>query len=341
MTRTRSTLVLVLTVCSVVATLGVASAHAAEPLRASPAGSGATHDFRVVTHNIAGGTASFDSSIAPVVAKIAEVGPDAVMLQEVCPRELAAFRAQYPTWTVAFEPLRVDNPSCHRNGEPAGVNLPTGQVIASKWPAVEVPAHLLDTYGGKRFTLKCLDLTVEQHTRTVRACVTHLRVGDPTEVPTPEEGRLVETEQIERFLHNGGWTTASNKAAVVAGDMNAGPQKDSMSNMYRLTKTNPATFTQTTSELTGPSQISEFFEADQTDEYYMDKVAHPGVTCQPVGTVDRSCRTGEKTTDGATKIDHIFFSRNAASKSTLSADASDTPLSDHDVYWGRTMMTLN
>lgn len=263
--------------------------------------------FDVIQHNIGGGAENDPGAkgIAYTFSQIDEQNPDVVMLEEVCASQYEAFKARYPKWNVLFAPMRSSHPAC-ANAEAKG------QVLASPRPMVETIREDLgdvDPQGDKHFTLLCGAVSMPDTARKVLSCVTHLRAqGNDPEAAEAARGRQV--LRIHALLRN---RISDGQAVVLAGDFNAGPQKDTLDPLYRLTRN-------------GNANGGLFDEADQTDAQRV-KNAKDEVKCG-----DDACRSGEPTmADGYAKLDFAFFSHNRVG-GNLSANPLGSGGSGHRLY---------
>jgi endonuclease/exonuclease/phosphatase family metal-dependent hydrolase len=266
-----------------------------------------TQRFDVLQHNIGGGAENDpgDKGIAYTFSQIDERDPDAVTLEEVCYSQYEAFKARYPKWTVLFAQMRASHPGC-ANGEPKG------QVLASPRAMTEEVREDLgdvDPSGDKHFTLLCGAVPMPKTARKVLTCVTHLR-AEGADADAAEAARGRQVQRIHRLLKdrvNGG------QEVVIAGDFNAGPQKDTLDPLYRLTRN-------------GGTGGGLFDEADQTDAQ-REQNAKPEVRCAA-----NACRSGEPTLAGGSyaKLDFVFFSHNRVAD--LGANALANGGSGHRLY---------
>lgn len=263
--------------------------------------------FDVLTHNIGGGAENDpgDKGIAYTFSQIDARNPDVVMLEEVCYSQYESFKARYPTWNVLFAQMRASHPGC-ANGEAKG------QVLASRRAMVEELREDLgdvDPSGDKHFTLLCGAVPMPKTARKVLACVTHLRAqgSDPA---AAEAARGRQAQRIHALLKD---RIRGGQAVVVAGDFNAGPHRDTLDALYRLTRG-------------GNFGGGLFDEADQTDAR-REKFADEGVRCAA-----GACRSGEGTmANNGAKLDFVFFSHNRV-KGDLGADPLDNGGSGHRMY---------
>lgn len=295
---------------SLVASLGACAAEQEEGVAESSAevkGKKKAVRFEVLEHNIGGGAENDpgDKGIAYTFSQIDESDPDVVMLEEVCASQYASFKARYPKWTVLFAPLRASHPGC-ANGESKG------QVLASPRPMVEEVREDLgdvDPVGNKHFTLLCGAISLPKTARKVLSCVTHLRAqgADPV---AAEAARGRQVQRIHRLLKD---RVEGGQAVVVAGDFNAGPSKDTLDPLYRITRS-------------GGAGRGLFDEADQTDPR-RESFTKDGVRCAA-----QACRSGEPTlADGSyAKLDFVFFSHDRVAD--LGADARANGGSGHRLY---------
>jgi endonuclease/exonuclease/phosphatase family metal-dependent hydrolase len=263
--------------------------------------------FDVLTHNIGGGAENDpgEKGIAYTYAQIDERKPDVVMLEEVCHSQYASFKARYPTWKVLFAQMRASHPGC-ANGEPKG------QLLASRRAMVEVLREDLgdvDPSGDKHFTLLCGAVPMPDTQRKVLACVTHLR-AEGSDAAAAEAARGRQVRRIHQHLND---RIHKGQAVVVAGDFNAGPHRDTLDPLYRLTRN-------------GGFGGGLFDEADQTDAR-RERLAKEGVRCAAA-----ACRSGEGTmTSNNAKLDFVFFSHNRVG-GRLGADALGSGGSGHRLY---------
>lgn len=256
--------------------------------------------FDVIQHNVGGGAENVGTpdGLAYTIAQIRERKPDVVMLQEVCADQYDALKAALGGWDMHFIPMRATHSGC--------ANKAKGQVLASP-RAMEgySDTDLLDMDGDKRFTLSCAGVPIPNTQRSVLACVTHLRVGG-----TDEDGSI-RHRQAARIARALGPEMAKGRAVVVAGDLNANPDKPILDPLYRLT-------------LDGKTNGGSFDEADQTDPRNRE-LAKREVTC-----AENACRSGAPTTTDGPKLDYVFFSHNRAA--AVSAQAFGFGGSHHALY---------
>jgi endonuclease/exonuclease/phosphatase family metal-dependent hydrolase len=242
----------------------------------------AVHKFKVVSHNITGGgSPNFGApeALNAVNAQIAKFSPDVVMLQEVCPSQVAAFKEQHPRWELRFEPLNLGHRGC--GGQPQG------NVLASRhglWNESRTALGENDSDGSRAYRMLCADVGYPHGAAKVRACVVHLRYGFNEQEAAM---RARQMKVIHRTLADD--INQKNKAVVVAGDFNNTPRHYAMDTMYKLASGD---------DFRGPGN---FYEADQRDSR--------------ICPASRNCRDGEATHDtgeGRRKIDYVFFSENRA-----------------------------
>lgn len=267
--------------------------------------------FDVIQHNIGGGAENDpgEKGIAYTFSKIDAQNPDAVMLEEVCASQYEAFKARYPKWNVLFAPMRASHPGC-ANAEAKG------QLLASPRPMVETIREDLgdvDPQGDKHFTLLCGAVSMPDTARKVLSCVTHLRAqgNDPA---AAEAARGRQVKRVNQLLND---HVKGGQAVVLAGDFNAGPQKDTLDPLYRLTRN-------------GGANGGLFDEADQTDPNRV-KYAKDEVSCG-----QDACRSGEPTmAEGYAKLDFVFFSHNRVG-GALAGNPLSSGGSGHRLYtaWG-------
>lgn len=261
--------------------------------------------FDVITHNIGGGAENDpgEKGIAYTFSQIDQRKPDAVMLEEVCLSQYQAFKARYPTWNVLFSQMRATHPGC-ANGEAKG------QVLASPRPMTEEVREDLgdvDPSGNKHFTLLCGAVSMPKTQRKVLACVTHLRAHDTDEA---ESARGRQVQRIHGHLKG---RVRGGQAVVLAGDFNAGPHRDTLDPLYRLTRK-------------GQANGGLFDEADQTDAR-RQQYAEDGIECGAA-----ACRSGEGTmTNNKAKLDFVFFSHNRL-EGGLDAETRGSGGSGHRLY---------
>lgn len=264
--------------------------------------------FEVLTHNVGGGAENDGgpAGIAYTFSRIDAAKPDVVMLEEVCQAQLDAFKAKYPGWSVLFAPMTTNV-----GGEKCG-GTPKGQLLASPRPMTEaIRKDLGDPDGPKSFTLLCGDVTVPGTQRKVLACVTHLHATG-SDFAVAEAARKRQAWRIADTLNP---RINDGKSVVLAGDFNAGPGREPLNNLYRLT---------TSGNPTG----GKFDEADQTDASREEYARREDVTCAAA-----SCRSGEGTlVDGKAKLDYVFFSHSRVADGQLGANVAGTGGSGHRVY---------
>lgn len=263
-----------------------------------------TQRFVVLQHNVGGGAENVGTAegVAYTFAQIEERKPDVVMLQEMCSDQVDAFKARFKGWDVHFIPMRATHEGCG--------NKPKGQVLASPRTLQGYrDVDLLDPDGDKHFTLSCGGISMPNTARTVLACVTHLHVGGTD----PDGG--ARTRQAQRVAKALASEIGGGRAVVVAGDLNAGPDKPILDSLYRLT-------------LDGKTNGGSFDEADQSDPQNRE-YAKREVTCAP-----DACRSGAPTTDSGPKLDYVFFSHNRAT--AVGAQVFGLGGSHHHLYaaWG-------
>lgn len=263
--------------------------------------------FDVVAHNIGGGAENDpgEKGIAYTLAQVDELRPDVVMLEEVCQSQYEHFKARHPAWTVLFAQMRASHPGC-------AAGEPKGQVLASRHPMTEVLREDLgdvDPSGDKHFTLLCGAVSLPKTARKVVSCVTHLRAqGNDPDAAEAARGR--QAQRIHGHLKD---RIRGGQAVVLAGDFNAGPSRDTLDPLYRLTRD-------------GRFGGGLFDEADQTDPRRAD-FADEGIACAP-----SACRSGEKTmADNGAKLDFAFFSHNRVG-GELGADPRGSGGSGHRLY---------
>ncbi len=260
--------------------------------------------FTVLQHNVGAGVEN-DAGAAGLdytFDQIDETRPDVVALEEVCIGQLDIIRAKLAGWTVSFSPMSQAHRGCGYQQK--------GQVLATRHPITDETETELgdpDPSGNKHFTLRCGAISHPKATRKVTVCVTHLRAGGLD----PDAADLARGRQVQRIKELVRERVQANEAVVVAGDLNAGPKKETLDPLYRLT-------------LSGGTDGGHFDEADQTDPR-REKFAEALVTCAA-----QACRSGENTTDGG-KLDHVFFSHNRVA-GELHADVLGRGGSDHSLY---------
>lgn len=271
--------------------------------------------FDVIQHNIGGGAENDpgEKGIAYTFSQIDEQNPDVVMLEEVCASQYEAFKARYPSWNVLFAPMRASHPGC-ANAEAKG------QVLASPRPMVETIREDLgdvDPQGDKHFTLLCGSVSMPDTARKVLSCVTHLRAqGNDAAAAEAARGRQV--RRVNQLLND---HVKDGKAVVLAGDFNAGPEKDTLDPLYRLTRN-------------GGDNGGLFDEGDQTDPNRV-KNAKPEVKCGA-----DACRSGEPTmAEGYAKLDFAFFSHNRVG-GELKANPLSSGGSGHRLYKASAQLKL-
>lgn len=263
-----------------------------------------TYRFRVLEHNVAGGTEfrGEPEALDYVNEQIAneDFPVDVVMLTEICASQRDDFVEAHPDWHVYFSVMISNQRTC---SDPDTDNIRQGQLLASPYPLGDMTNENLgypdtDEYddGEKRvknFKLLCADVAIPGYAEDeFRACVTHLRAFGTDEAKHAREQQLLEIKSIsaERIWDQG-------QSLVVGGDMNSHPHEASMDSMYYLNRAG---------HYAGPG---DFYEADQSDP--KNFATRPsGVACAPHG-----CRTGASTLDdskvaGTKKYDYVFFSRN-------------------------------
>ena len=260
--------------------------------------SAADYEFRVISHNVAGGPKNFggESAFQTVYEQVPLFHPNVVMLQEVCMNQRDMFERKYRAnnWSVHWTPMRANHPNCPEIAP--GVRHAQGQLLASKHSMTEVTSTPLPGTDPtlRQFSLLCATVHAGL---VVRACTTHL-IANGT-----EDVRALQTQTIAATVAP---YIAADMPVVVGGDFNAEPDAKSMDHMYRL---------DTNDRFTGTGQ---FHEGDQTD---------PTVCA---GT----CRGGEVTI-GQKKLDYVFFSENACDRTVsgyISGGVITSTVSDHDLY---------
>ncbi len=171
--------------------------------------------FRVLDWNIAGKADAF----ALLENQIEKFDPDVVLLQEVCSAQKTAWAERHPGWEVHFAQMTSAHPGCG--------DTPKGLMLASPRPMKDVfEFDLGQRYFDeglnqwKRYKLLCGKVSTPQG--RVKACTTHLRVGDPG----AEAARLVLTRHLVAKL------LPAALPIVVGGDFNAKPTSDEMAILY-------------------------------------------------------------------------------------------------------------
>lgn len=162
--------------------------------------------FRVLTSNVAATAQCRVDCMAKVNERIASGVVNAVGVQEFCvSRDMAAFRAAHPGWTVAFAPLTREHRRCGRGG----------QVLAA--PGLSnVTRHRLggdfvtQRGGRKEFWALCGDVPHERS--RYRVCTAHLRAG------WDAEGFRIRNAQARRLVG----ATRGSRNLFVVGDVNTG-----------------------------------------------------------------------------------------------------------------------
>lgn len=264
--------------------------------------------FDVLAHNVGGGAENDGgpAGIAYTFTRIDAAKPDVVMLEEVCQAQVDAFKARYVGWSVLFAPMTTNEGADKCGGTPKGQLLASPRAMTE-----EIRQDLGDPDGVKHFTLLCGEVPVPDTQRKVLACVTHLHAtGDQPEIA--EAARKRQAWRIAATLDpraNGG------QAVVLAGDFNAGPGREPLDNLYRLT---------TAGDFTG----GKFDEADQTDVNGEKNALRDEVRCAA-----SACRTGEGTmADNYAKLDYVFFSHDRVVDGQLGAEVDGNGGSGHKVY---------
>lgn len=271
--------------------------------------------FDVVQHNI-GGDAENDggpAGIAYTLDRVQAINPDAVMLEEVCAAQYEAFKQRFPTWSVLFAPMTMNE------GWPKCGGTPKGQLLASPRAMVEeIRQDLGEPDGNKQFTLLCGAIPMPNTARKVLACVTHLRAGDG------DNAAIARARKLQAYRISTTLTPRANggQAVVLGGDLNAGPGRDTLDRIYRLTRS-------------GNYNGGVFDEADQADGNRDKYARRDDVRC-----ADDACRTGEGTmTSNSSKLDYVFFSNNRVS-GKLNAEVEGNGGSGHKLYHAWTWLKL-
>lgn len=264
--------------------------------------------FEVLTHNVGGGAENDGgpAGIAYTFSRIDATKPDVVMLEEVCQAQVDAFKARYAGWSVLFAPMTTNE-----GAEKCG-GTPKGQLLASpRAMTEEIRKDLGDPDGVKYFTLLCGEVPVPDTQRKVLACVTHLHATGNQ----PAIAEAARKRQAWRIADTLGPRADGGQAVVLAGDFNAGPGREPLDHLYRLT---------TSGKVTG----GKFDEADQTDANGEKYAQRDEVRCAA-----NACRTGEGTmANNNAKLDYVFFSHNRVADGQLGAEVDSNGGSGHNVY---------
>jgi endonuclease/exonuclease/phosphatase family metal-dependent hydrolase len=262
----------------------------------------ASRRFEVLTHNIGGGAENDGgpAGIRYTLSRIEATKPDVVMLEEVCFAQYEAFKQKFPSWSVLFAPMTTNE-----GGEKCG-GTPKGQLLASPRKMTEaIRQDLGDPDGPKVFTLLCGEVPIPGTARKVLSCVTHLRAHDADAERKRQVWRIVSAvdERLRR-----------KQPIVIAGDFNAGPGRDTLDRLYRLTRS-------------GKPNGGAFDEADQENPNRERYAARDEVRCAAT-----ACRTGQGTmTMNGAKLDYVFFSHDRV-RGQLGAAVDSSGGSGHKLY---------
>jgi hypothetical protein len=268
-----------------------------------------------------------------------------VLLQEVCWSQYRQLVHENRAWIgegegvadhFRFQRLRR-HPGCSSRG---GYQR-HGLLIASRHRLSAAAAYRLPNEQARTphlFRVLCADVGVEGgplqfRADAVRACVTQLRAGRGR---NSGAGRIRRKQARHVRASLAPDIEQDSSAVVLAGDLNAQPQKGALSQLYRLSRGGRL------GNRKGP-----FYEADQNGRYGPAPTGRGTGPERIVCRIDPDlCRWGEATHHRGgvhRKLDYVFFSVNRAvavpspsalgpPQPHLSGALVGSPTSSHDVY---------
>jgi endonuclease/exonuclease/phosphatase family metal-dependent hydrolase len=275
--------------------------------------SGDVYRFKVITHNIAGAMKNKGAADAVdyAVAEAKAFHPDVVMLQEVCETQANSLKEKLGTqWTVFYEKT-YDHKDCGS----------LGSLIASPHPMAAAPSvKMTDPFPDdpKDYKAVCGDIAVPNRKGIVHVCSTHL-ISTGSDKSLRDETEKARGKQVLQLIEGVKSHLKRNDPVIISGDFNAGPSRDLMDPLFRVTRQ-------------GGFGPGNFDEADQTDPK-REQFKEPGVTCGPT-----ACRSGQSTHESS-KLDHIFFSHDRVA-GELAGDVRSVGKSDHNLYRGSAQIRL-
>ncbi len=275
--------------------------------------SGDAYNFKVITHNIAGAFKNLGAAEAVdyAVAEAKAFGPDVMMLQEVCETQAVSLSQKLGSkWTVYYEKT-YDHPGCGS----------LGSLIASPHAMTQTPSvSMTDPFptDPKDYKAVCGDVAVPNRKGVVHVCSTHL-ISTGSDKSLRDETEKARGKQVKQLIDGVHGYLKKNDPVVIAGDFNAGPNKELMDPLFRVTR--QGTFG------SGP-----FDEVDQTDAK-REQHKEAGVTCAPT-----ACRSGQSTHESS-KLDQIFFSHERI-VGVMAGDVRSVGRSDHNLYRGSAQIKL-
>jgi endonuclease/exonuclease/phosphatase family metal-dependent hydrolase len=275
--------------------------------------SGDTYNFKVITHNIAGAMKNLGAvdAVDYAVAEAKAFGPDAMMLQEVCETQASSLRDKLGSkWTVYYVKT-YDHKECGS----------LGSVIASPHPMTQTtPISMTDPFPAdpKDYKAVCGDIAVPNRKGVVHVCSTHL-ISTGNDKSLRDETEKARGKQVKQLIDGVHSYLKKNDPVVIAGDFNAGPNKELMDPLFRVTRQ-------------GTFGNNPFDEADQTDSK-REQHKEAGVTCAPT-----ACRSGQNTHENS-KLDQILFSHERVA-GVLTGDVRSVGKSDHNLYRGTAQLKL-
>jgi endonuclease/exonuclease/phosphatase family metal-dependent hydrolase len=230
--------------------------------------------------------------------------PDIVTLNEVCETQFNALRASlsaagYPM-NGRFATAKANEGNCENDSNFGNAVLTRQPITNDADDQIAFPLPLPEDSGEVR-TLLCVDTPLRG--KAIKACSVHLSTdGDRRAEQVPAVAEIV-----NGFIDTG-------LPVLIGGDFNASPGDDVLDALYDH-----------------HGGTGRFREVDETD------FAEASFFCRE--TFEDSCRSGEGTYPGFLgdrKIDYIFVSEDFAS---LDADATTSPVSDHDPLRGTAILT--
>lgn len=230
--------------------------------------------------------------------------PDIVTLNEVCETQFNALRtslaeAGYPM-DGRFATAKANEGNCENDSDFGNAVLTREPITNDAGDQIAFPLPMPEDSGEVR-TLLCVDTPLRG--KAIKACSVHISTdGDRRAAQVPVVAGIV-----NGFVNAG-------LPVILGGDFNATPEDEVLDALYNH-----------------HGGTGRFREVDETD------FANAGILCRDA--FEDTCRSGEGTHPGVlgdSKIDYIFVSDDFAS---LDADATTSPVSDHDPLRGTAILT--
>jgi endonuclease/exonuclease/phosphatase family metal-dependent hydrolase len=229
--------------------------------------------------------------------------PDVVTLNETCENQynaiLERLRAAGYEMDGRFATAKPNEANCEGNANFGNAVL-TRQAITNG-PGDEIAFPLPNPDGAEVRTLLCVDSLLRG--QPIKACSVHL---------SNQEGKQAEQAEVVARIVNG--FLDGGLPVIIGGDFNVEPEQDALDVLYNHS-----------------GGTGRFREVDETDWGNFEP------RCRE--TFEHACRSGEGTLDSVLldpKIDFIFVSEHFAA---LEADATTSPVSDHDPLRGSAILT--